>query len=344
MILSELQRQIIEAPEDKIIVMSAAASGKSACCAERVRFWLREGVNPKEICVITFTNNAAQELRNRLKEDYSSDLFIGTIHSLANQMLMKANVNTSNLLNNERYDELFELVEEHPECIIHYDYLILDEAQDSSPMEFNFIFNMIDPLCFFVCGDVRQAIYSFRGGDPKLLTNLSKRKDVTVYELNENYRNAPNILREAKRILSKAGMEDNSIAVKMKNGDFVRAEYSNALLIQTIRSRGELKDWYVLTRTNAQVDFIQKALNKYKIPNLTFKQGQNNLDELNELMEKDAVKVLTIHSAKGLNLPYVIVYGAWGGKKEEIRLNYVAATRAEDGLYWYTVPKKNNRF
>ena len=139
---------------------------------------------------------------------------------------------------------------------------------------------MIDPVCFFVCGDVRQAIYSFRGGDPKLLTNLAKRKDVAVYELNENYRNAPNILREAKRILSKAGMEDNSIAVKFKNGDFVRAEYSNSLLIQTIYSRGELKDWFVLTRTNSQVDFIQRVLNQNKIPNLTFKQGQNNLDEL----------------------------------------------------------------
>ena len=342
--LSELQRQIVEAPEEKIVVMSAAASGKSACCAERVRFWLKNGVNPKDICVITFTNNAAQELRNRLQEDYNPDLFIGTIHSLANQMLMKSNINTFDLLNKEKFDELFEMVEEHPECVIHYDYLILDEAQDSSPIEFNFIFNMIEPYNFFVCGDTRQAIYGFRGGDPKLLSNLSRRKDVTIYELNENYRNAPNILNEAKRILLKAGMEDDSIAVKMRNGDFVRAEYSNALLIQTIRSRGNLKDWYVLTRTNAQVDFIQGVLDKYKIPNLTFKQGQNDLDKLNELMEKDAVKVLTIHSAKGLNLPYVIVYGAWGGRKEEIRLNYVAATRAEEGLYWYTVPKKNKRF
>jgi len=57
--LSELQRKIINAPEDRIIVTAAAAAGKTACLTERVRKLLKDGEKPGDIAVITFTNLAA---------------------------------------------------------------------------------------------------------------------------------------------------------------------------------------------------------------------------------------------------------------------------------------------
>ena len=38
---------------------------------------------------------AAEELRSRLADDFTSDMFIGTIHSLANYFLMASGVDTS---------------------------------------------------------------------------------------------------------------------------------------------------------------------------------------------------------------------------------------------------------
>ena len=38
----------------KIVVIAAAASGKTTMMAEKVRRLLQKGVNPKEIVVITF--------------------------------------------------------------------------------------------------------------------------------------------------------------------------------------------------------------------------------------------------------------------------------------------------
>jgi superfamily I DNA/RNA helicase len=64
------------------------------------------------------------------------------------------------------------------------------------------------------------------------------------------------------------------------------------------------------------------------------------MDELNELLNTQAVKVLTIHSAKGLECENVIVVGANMWKDEEIRLSYVAATRARDNLYWMSTKRK----
>ena len=60
--LSELQKQIVTAPAEKMVVISRAATGKTRCLTERVRHWLREGVTPSSICCITFTNLAANEL------------------------------------------------------------------------------------------------------------------------------------------------------------------------------------------------------------------------------------------------------------------------------------------
>jgi superfamily I DNA/RNA helicase len=50
-------------------------------------------------------------------------------------------------------------------------------------------------------------------------------------------------------------------------------------------------------------------------------------------MEENTVKVLTIHAAKGLERLKVIVIGNKYYNDEEIRISYVAATRAMDELY-----------
>ena len=57
-------------------------------------------------------------------------------------------------------------------------------------------------------------------------------------------------------------------------------------------------------------------------------------------MKENTVKILTIHSSKGLESKNVIVMGARYYNDEEKRVAYVAATRARDRLYWCTTPRK----
>ena len=64
-------------------------------------------------------------------------------------------------------------------------------------------------------------------------------------------------------------------------------------------------------------------------------------DELSEEETGDTVKIMTVHAAKGLEFPVVIIIGCTddqfpskkGDPAEECRLFYVAATRARDRLY-----------
>lgn len=341
--LSELQNEIVNSSENKIVVMAAAAAGKTLCLAERTRKYLRDGVNPSDIAVITFTNLAAQELRERLASDYKEGIYIGTIHGLANKFLVSHGIKTDHLIESEKFDDFFLLLKQNPYCIQHIPYILLDEAQDSSEDEFDFIFNMIQPDNFFIVGDTRQSIYSFRGADPSLLQNLVYESGVQFYDLNENYRNGDTILTYAKKILARAGMKDTSIS--MRDGGTVYEETSNlARIYEWIKSKGEYKDWAILCSTNDDVYAIENLLKKYDIPATTFKQRRMTKTQLDKILTANVVKVLTRHSAKGLEFPYVIVYNPnWWGGNEAKRVNYVAATRARDILVWMEPPKKKKR-
>ncbi len=84
--------------------------------------------------------------------------------------------------------------------------------------------------------------------------------------------------------------------------------------------------------------------NKTKLQSNEAKQDENvvlykdgmTVTELANLLETNKVKVLTIHSAKGLENKNVIVVGARMYNYDERRIAYVAATRAENALYWCT--------
>ena len=85
-----------------------------------------------------------------------------------------------------------------------------------------------------------------------------------------------------------------------------------------------------MCRSNRLITQVQDILTKSNIPYDTFRQGDLTKDELVERLNKNTVKVLTVHSAKGLEWDNVIVYGAKYYNPEERNVCYVAATRARN--------------
>lgn len=344
--LTKQQRAIVEATEPQIVVVATAAAGKTRCITERVRWLLNNGVPGEEIVTITFTNAAAEEISERLGNP--TGVFIGTIHSLANFYLRTGGVDTSRILNDEKFDDLFKLIKKNPHCVQHVSHLIVDEAQDSNPQQFEFLLDMIAPDNYMLMGDHRQSIYRFNGATPEYILNLMDSPEVTTYELTENYRNAPEILDFAQKMIKVLGKdyEDHSYPMRSERGRVVDVEYSGEGIASTIKryvveGRAEYKDWFVLTRTNAELDAILQVLKRHKIPTDTFKKAQLDNKGLKEKMRENTVKVLTIHTAKGLEADNVIVIGARYRDVEEKCVGYVAATRARKLLVW--TYKKNTR-
>lgn len=337
--LTEQQRAIVETTASNVVVIATAASGKTRCLSERVKWLLTQGIPAEEIVAITFTNAAAEEIADRVGNP--SGLFIGTIHSLANYYLRSGGIDTSRVLNDERFDDLFKLIKKHPECIRPVTHLIVDESQDSTPEQFEFLLDMISPKNYMLLGDHRQALYRFAGATPEYILNLMESPEVTTYELTENYRNAPEILQYAKNGIRTLGKdyEDYSTPMSKFHGRVIDVPYSGEGIVTTIEryvNRGDCdyKDWFILTRTNAELDAIMQVLNRHKIPADTFKRAQLDNKGLKEKMRENTVKVLTIHTAKGLEADNVVVIGARYRDIEEKCVNYVAATRARKLLVW----------
>lgn len=338
--LSELQKEIVYSKAENIIVLASAAAGKTAVLTERVKWLLENSADPSKIVVFTFTNAAAEEMRKRIGEK-GKDIFINTIHSYAFNLLLKYGLDVGKVAEEERFDDFFKMVKENPGCIEDVDYLLLDEAQDSNLLQFKFI-DMINPKHTFIVGDIKQSIYEWSGARPDILFNMLDDPSYTVYDLNENYRNGPTILRFAKRLISGSmfGDEpliDNSICMREFEVDQVaEVTYNKDNLIYLINQSGSYGSWFILARSNAQIDVIMDVLNKAGIPCDTFKRSQISADEFQTKMAADTVKVLTVHASKGLEADFVYVVGVskWNHKAEERRIAYVAATRAKKALFW----------
>ncbi len=73
------------------MVMAVPGSGKTASVTERTRRLLAKGVDPKSILSITFTNKAANEMRERIAKavgaEPASKMTVSTFHSLCSRII-----------------------------------------------------------------------------------------------------------------------------------------------------------------------------------------------------------------------------------------------------------------
>lgn len=346
---NEIQKQIITTDKPHVLVCSAAASGKTQTLIGRLKYLLDSGVDPSEIVAITFTNNAASVMYERL--GYPNGLFIGTVHSYCNYLLRGGAVDTRDILDQERFDDLFPRIEENKSCIKHISHLILDEGQDSTEAQFKF-FELLNPDNYMYFFDYRQSIYGWSGADPQYLINKMYEPGVTVYRMRQNYRNVPEILHFAKKFLYRLGpdYEDDSIPERsgralysVIEGNLTPSEAAHSLVRTKERLHTSWGDWFVLCRTNADIDLFMQLFEGLGVPTDTFKQAELTNSQIEEKMKEDTVKILTVHSAKGLENKCVLSYNIRAYNDEEARLCYVAATRARDCLLWAKMPPKKKK-
>jgi superfamily I DNA/RNA helicase len=284
----------------------------------------------------------------RVGEFDKSKLFIGTIHSYCVQILLAHGVDQAIQYCEEQwFDRLFQLVKKHPECAKPVYCIICDEMQDCNANQFEFIFDILYAEKYFCCYDKRQSIYRWNGAHPEFIDDYAYKKHADIMTLNENYRNADKILNFAKNIIAVAGWDyrDNSVPMRGVVGSVLTdVEYSPHALARTLSEIGEnYGEWFVLTRTNDQIDEICRHLKANNVPYDTFKRAELDNKELGERMKANTIKVLTIHSAKGLEANNVIVIGSKFYNLEERCISYVAATRARNRLIWTKMPNKTKR-
>lgn len=87
--LSEAQRQVVQHKEGALLVVAGPGSGKTRVLTERIARLLRGNEANFRVLALTFTNKAANEMKERLEHvpRISERTFIGTLHSFCTEVL-----------------------------------------------------------------------------------------------------------------------------------------------------------------------------------------------------------------------------------------------------------------
>ncbi|MGQ9846059.1 MAG: ATP-dependent helicase [Bacteroidales bacterium] len=89
--LNENQLQAVINFQGPTLIIAGAGSGKTRVLTHRIAYMLQQGIHPARIMALTFTNKAADEMKERIAQMVSykqaRQLWIGTFHSIFRRIL-----------------------------------------------------------------------------------------------------------------------------------------------------------------------------------------------------------------------------------------------------------------
>lgn len=346
------QKEAVTAAESAVSVIAGPGTGKTRTLVEHIKFLIEtEKIPPQEITAVTFTNQAADEMKKRLKQELAKGkkINIGTFHSICLKLLTKwrgevvlisesealdiadkikndlgLKITSKDLLQAvsekkngffiksripklpeevyERYrqelggaldfDDLLLEVLKTFESENHdspFSCLLVDEFQDINAVQYQLIKAWgAGGRQVFAIGDPDQAIYGFRGSEPRCFEDFKRDfegcREIT---LTRNYRSTPEILQSAGSLIESQPYKRH-IEANRKNGSKVRILYAESPFSEALFTAREINrmvggtdmldaqgaedrnisfsDIAVLYRTHRQSELLEECLKKEGIP------------------------------------------------------------------------------
>ena len=366
------QLEVINSDDRTILCLSAAGVGKTTVLLARIERLVKQGVDPRTILAITFTNAAAFEMKERYKKlpvclESSSVPEFRTFHGFCYSLIVK-DVAVRNALGYSLVPELCEendykkirtLVKESIGCKLSdarldngllitkaekdqkellekaltkymrqnnlitfdiicygvcdlfikndpvimkykekYKYIMLDEAQDTDKAQFNFIASFPATTNFFICGDILQNLYSFRGCTNDFIKTLALDPNWKVIKLFENYRSTTNICNFANKFSKYAKDEfriqmhgqrdgEDPIVIHGSNTSYTQPVDKKHLekLVEMIKENKN--ETAVLCRTNKEVECVKKALTDADIKINVRSKSTDTLNYIESVISND---------------------------------------------------------
>lgn len=142
-----------------------------------------------------------------------------------------------------------------------YDHILVDEMQDTNPLQWLILDGLKDPAKLFCVGDDAQSIYAFRGADFRNVHAFKQRvPGAVVLRLEDNYRSSQEILdlsnwllKESplnyrKKLKAKRGSGDKPVLIDFET-EFDEAKWIAQDLIKRHEAGAPWSDHMVMTRT-----------------------------------------------------------------------------------------------
>lgn len=350
--LNREQQRAVTFGNGPLLILAGAGSGKTRALTHRAAYLLKQkGIDPSRMLLVTFTNKAAGEMKQRLKKLVGSRLpFCGTFHSFCVRLLrphqdfviydgddslavIKKAINNLQLdikpykpqsfkaaisaAKNELVDALeyrqfargrfaettaaiyreynrllknygaldfddllvcaVKLLQTDPNVFNRHrqqwEHVLVDEYQDTNKAQYQLTKLLTSRWRNLTAvGDFAQSIYAFRGADYRNLLRLKESfPDLTIINLEQNYRSTQNILSAANQVIGKNTLHPVlKLWTSAGSGHKLclyeaRDEKDEAgFIVKSLNS--PYNRFAVLYRTNAQSRAVEEALIKAGIP------------------------------------------------------------------------------
>ncbi len=105
--LNEVQKEAVEYINGPSMIVAGAGSGKTRVLTYKIAYQISKGAKPDSILALTFTNKAANEMKNRIREligAKANSLWMGTFHSIFARILR----NEANHLNYKKNFSIYD--------------------------------------------------------------------------------------------------------------------------------------------------------------------------------------------------------------------------------------------
>ncbi len=232
-----------------------------------------------------------------------------------------------------------------------YEYIIIDEFQDTSLIRYRLIKKLYDKFDIKVMavGDDFQSIYKFNGCNLDLFINFKKYyNNSKILKLKTTYRNPKDIVNISSRFIMKNNYQIKKRLYSNKYLDkSINIVYYKDIYEAYIKIIEDIDNIMILGRNNNDINMINNGDFSYNNKN---------------------IKYLTIHKSKGLEEDYVIIINllddilGFPSKikeydifkyikredrykyEEERRVFYVALTRCKKKVFLFTIRHKESIF
>ncbi|MEK6915495.1 MAG: ATP-dependent DNA helicase [Nanoarchaeota archaeon] len=184
---------------------------------------------------------------------------------------------------NDLHHKALELLNKHPEIANDFDYIIVDEFQDTNKMQCLLLDKIAKKRNITVVGDLNQSIYGFRGAYDQNFSyfkEIMNVKETDIYALDKSYRSTNKILSISHDLIkNNYSVKEDCFEVRNaynETGENIKVyELKNSKeeirkiteLIKEELTRGtSLKEICVIFRTHQQSNPLKKHLEYENIP------------------------------------------------------------------------------
>jgi hypothetical protein len=340
------------------VIHGVAGSGKTLILGYRAIHLAQACVKP--ILILCYNHPLAAKLHEQMAgRGLGTKVLVKSFHSWCHAQLRAYNVDIpenkgdDDVFYSDMVDALIRAVDRKQIPSGQYDAVLIDEGHDFRPEWLKLVVQMVDPQSnsLMVLYDDAQSIYEHTKNQKFSFKSLGIQAQGRTTILKINYRNTQEILNVAasfaRELLSPEDADEDGVPTVQpmsagRHGSspvFVNLpslDEESLWIINQLKDSNRTgtpwKDMAILYRSYYPVgQAIERKLRAAGVP-ISIKKEVKFTDG------QETVKLITMHSSKGLEFPLVIIPGVGlmndekYSTEDEVRLLYVAMTRATSRL------------